>query len=284
MTPMSGSASGPSRITVFWRFIRLVAEFIVLVVFRWRVSVQGLENVPRDRGAVLVYNHHSYFDFVMVGWGVVRKLHRPARFLAKSEIWSNPLGRWILDSARAVPVERGSSSGRLGALDAAIGALEAGDLVVVAPEQTISRSFELLPMKSGAVRMAQAAGVPVIPVAGWGTHRFYTKGHGPHWAGRISVVVRYGEPIPIPPDEDVHEATERVRTRLASLVDEVVREYPDGTPAGQWWVPARLGGGAPTHDEVMAEYARRNADWHAAESSAARGRVEDPTRHLPRAR
>src|SRR5690606_4335674 len=115
------------------------AEFIALVLFRWRVRVEGLEHVPRDRAAVLVYNHHSYFDFVMVGWAIVRALHRPARFLAKRELWGNPLTRWIVEGLRAVPVERGSSSGRHGALDAAIDALEQGDLVVVAPEQTISR-------------------------------------------------------------------------------------------------------------------------------------------------
>ena len=262
MTSMSGSASGPARLTLFWRFVRRVAEFLVLVVLRWRVQVVGIDHVPRDRGAVLVYNHHSYCDFVMVGWNIVRRLGRPARFLAKSEIWRHPVGRWILDNARAVPVERGSSTGRLGALDAAVEALRAGDLVVVAPEQTISRSYDLLPMKSGAVRMAQQAGVPIIPVAGWGTHRFLTRGHGLRWAPRIPVVVRYGEPMTIAADEDVRAATERVRRRLATLVDEVQRTYPDGTPAGAWWVPARLGGGAPTHDEILAEYHQRDAGWH----------------------
>ena len=261
MTTMSGQHDGPSTLTPHWRVVQRIAEFVVRVLFRWRVTVQGLEHVPTDRGAVLVYNHHGYFDFVMVGWAIVKQLGRPARFLAKSEIWRNPVTRWIVNGVRAVPVERGSSTGRHGALDAAIDALRRGDLVVVAPEQTISRSFDLLPMKSGAVRMAQAAGVPIIPVAGWGSHRFHTKGHGPHWAGRIPVVVRYGEPMPVGPDEDVHAATERVAATLQAMVDEVQRTYPDGTPPGAWWVPARLGGGAPPHDEVLAEHTARDAGW-----------------------
>lgn len=260
---MSGQGPGPSHLTLHWRAIRRVAEFIVLVLFRWQVRVHGLEHIPRDRGAVLVYNHHSYFDFVMVGWAIVRDLRRPARFLAKAEIWSNPLGRWIVEGVRAVPVQRRSSTGRHGALDAAIDALRAGDLVVVAPEQTISPSFELLPFRSGAVRMAQAAGVPVIPVAGWGTHRFFTKGHGPHWAGRIPVTVRYGAPMTIEADEDVHAATQRVAATLARMVDDVQRTYPDGSPAGVWWVPDRLGGGAPSHADVLAAHeVRDRSEWH----------------------
>jgi 1-acyl-sn-glycerol-3-phosphate acyltransferase len=265
---MSRRTSAPSRLTLHWRVVQRVAEFIVLVLFRWRVRVEGLEHVPTDRGAVLVYNHHSYFDFVMVGWAIVRRLGRPARFLAKSEIWRNPITRWIVEGAHAVPVERGSSAGRHGAMAAAVAALEQGDLVVVAPEQTISRSFDLLPMKSGAVRMAQAAGVPVVPVAGWGTQRFSTKGHGPHWAGRIPVVVRYGEPIEVGPDEDVHEATERVRDALGGMLDDVQRTYPDGTPEGAWWVPARLGGSAPPHDQVLAEHLDRGRRWVDDDSQA----------------
>jgi 1-acyl-sn-glycerol-3-phosphate acyltransferase len=256
---MSIEVTGPLRMTPFWRFIQRVAEFIVLVLFRWRVTVEGLDNVPRGRGAVLVYNHHGYFDFVMVAWNIVRKHRRPPRFLAKRELWDSWKVRWIVNGAKAVPVERGSSTGRHGALDAAVVALRAGDLVAVAPEQTISQSFDLLPLKSGAVRMAQEAGVPIIPVAGWGSHRFSTKGRKPQWAARIPVTVRYGEPITIPPGMDVHAATDHVAATLQALVDEVQRTYPDGTPAGAWWVPARLGGGAPPHREVLRAHRERAA-------------------------
>ena len=265
---MSAPSDARLRMTPFWWFIRRVAECIVLVVMRWRVRVRGLEHVPTDGGAVLVYNHHSYFDFVMVAWSIVRVLGRPLRFLAKAEIWNSWKVRWIVEGVRAVPVERGSSTGRHGALDAAIGALQAGDLVAVAPEQTISRSFEPLPLKSGAVRMAQAAGVPIIPVAGWGTHRFLTKGHGPHWARRAAVTVTYGPPLHVAPGEDVLAATDRLAAALGDLVDHAQRTYPDGTPEGAWWVPARLGGGAPPHAEVLAEHQRRHQRWHPGEPRA----------------
>jgi 1-acyl-sn-glycerol-3-phosphate acyltransferase len=252
----------PQQINRFWRVVRPVTEFLVWVVFGWGVRVGGLEHVPRRGGAVLVYNHHSYFDFIMVAWDIVRRLHRPLRFLAKAELWGRWTVRPIVRGALAIPVDRAQASGRHGALDAAVAALRAGDLVVVAPEQTISRSFELLPFKSGAVRMAQAADVPIVPVVGWGTHRFLTKGHGPHLARRIPVIVRYGAPLHIAADEDPVAATQRVRGVMAAQLDEVQRSYPDRPRPGRgWWQPARLGGTAPDHASVLGEHRRRERGW-----------------------
>lgn len=256
---MSGQVTGPLRITPLWWLLRGIVVFLARILFRWRVRVEGLEHVPRDSGAVVVYNHHSYFDFVMVAYPIVRKVGRPLRFLAKAEIWDSWKVRWIMNGAQAVPVHRSSQTGRQGALATAVEALEAGDLVAVAPEQTISQSFELLPMTTGAVRMAQAAGVPIIPVAGWGTHRFLTKGRGVQWPGRLPVTVHYGEPLHIDPGEHPRAATDRLAARLGEMLDAAQRTYPDGTPADAWWVPARLGGGAPTHDEVLAAHEQRRS-------------------------
>lgn len=247
----------------FWRLVQRVAELFVLVVMRWDVRVEGLEHVPRRGGAVIAFNHHSYFDFVMAAWDIVRKLRRPPRFLAKREIWSSPWVGWIVRLAHAVPVDRESATSRHGAFAAAVDALRNGDLVAVAPEQTISPSFELLPFRTGAVRMAQQAGVPIVPAVGFGTQRFATKGRGRHFARGIPVVVRYGEPFEAGADEDPVAATERLQRQFADLLDEVQRSYPDRpTPGDDWWMPARLGGSAPSHDEVLeAHRARERRDW-----------------------
>ncbi len=244
----------PQRINLWWRFIRRVAEFIVRLVFAWRVDVRHLDRVPTNGPAILAWNHHGYFDFVMVAWDIVRRLRRPVRVLAKRELWESRATRWIVDGALAIPVDRGHGAV---ALRDARAALEAGDLVMVAPEGTISPSLDLLPFRSGAVRLAQMTGAPIIPAIGWGTHRFYTKGHGPHFARRAAVVVEYGEHVHVAPDEDLSAANDRLRAAMADLLDRVQREYADGTPAGAWWVPARLGGGAPPHEEVLARRARR---------------------------
>jgi 1-acyl-sn-glycerol-3-phosphate acyltransferase len=248
--------SGRQRLT--WRW-RVVAALVIgmVNVGRWRVTVQGLDHVPRDAGAVLAFNHHSYLDFIMVAWAPVRRLKRPVRFLAKREIWASRWVGWLVRWAEAVPVDRGSTQARAGAFDAAAAALRNGDLVAVAPEQTISPSFDLLPLRTGAVRMAQLSGAPLVPAVGWGSQRIATKGRRVRIAPGTPIVIRYGEPLFVAPDEDPAEATERLRTAMAELLDEIQRGYADGTPAGAWWVPARLGGSAPTHDEVLQAHERR---------------------------
>jgi 1-acyl-sn-glycerol-3-phosphate acyltransferase len=239
--------------------VAIVVTFVRLL--RWRVRIEGLHHVPRRGGAVLAFNHHSYSDFVMLAWGPVLRLRRPVRFLAKREVWASRWTGWVVRWGEAVPVDRSSSSARAGAFDAAAAALRAGDLVAVAPEQTISRSFELLPFRTGAARMAQQGGAPIVPVIGWGTHRFATKGRKARLVTGLPVVVRFGEPLHVGPHDDPVTATAELQARMERLLDEVQRSYPDGAPAGAWWVPARLGGAAPPHDQVLRAHLERTSRW-----------------------
>ncbi len=245
-----------------WRWRAIAALVIAFVrLLRWRIDVQGLEHVPRRGGAVLAFNHHSYLDFLMVGWPVVRTLRRPLRFLAKREIWSSRKVGWVVRWVGAIPVDRGSATARTNAFDAAASALSAGELVAVAPEQTISRSLELLPLRTGAARMAQQAGVPVVPVAGWGTHRALTKGAPKRLPRKLPVTVRFGAPIEVAADADPVAVTAELGTRLEGLLHEVQASYPDGAPPGARWVPARLGGTAPRHEEVLRDHHQREQGW-----------------------
>lgn len=252
------------RLTLPWRVIAAIVVPLVWLL-RWRIDVQGLEHVPRDGGAVLAFNHHSYVDFVMVAWPIVLRCRRPVRFLAKREMWRSRSVGWAVRWAGAIPVDRGSDAARARALRLAVDALGAGDLVAVAPEQTISASFELLPLRTGAVRMAQQAGVPIVPVAGWGTQRVRTRGSRFRPCVGLPITVRFGAPLTIDQDEDVVAATDRLRVALESLVHDVQRMYPDGAPEGAPWVPARLGGGAPSHAEVLREHQRRARGWDGRE-------------------
>ncbi|MFP4312351.1 MAG: lysophospholipid acyltransferase family protein [Nitriliruptoraceae bacterium] len=249
---------GDPRASLVYRLAAWIA-FAIMRVQRWRVDVQGIEHLPRHGGAVIAANHTSFWDFFTSGWHPYRCWGRPVRILAKASLFRARVFGWFMRRAEHIPVERGA--GRM-ALRHAVTGLERGELILVLPEQTISPSLELLPFKPGAVRMAAAAGVPVIPTISWGSHRFHTVGRKPRWSWRLPVTVRYGEPLYPRPDDDPVAVTEELRRRMLVLLDEVQRTYPDGLPAGAWWVPARLGGGAASAEEAD-EFLRRLAErWH----------------------
>jgi 1-acyl-sn-glycerol-3-phosphate acyltransferase len=219
---------------------RLLARLVIVCVWlgRWHIRTRGLEHVPRRGGAVITWNHHSHLDFVVTMYDVYRRLGRPCRYLALRELWRNRTLWWVPRLADAASLRH------------AVAALEQGHLVVVAPEAEISASFEVLRFRTGAARMAQAAGVPLIPSASWGSQRLSTTGHrfAPLRTIGLPVEVRFGAPLHVGPDDDVVEVTERLRDRTAELLAGIQAGYPDGAPAGAWWVPARLGGGAPPPD------------------------------------
>jgi 1-acyl-sn-glycerol-3-phosphate acyltransferase len=245
------SASWPYRIAAW-------LAFTVMRLQRWRFDVRGLEHVPRSGGAVIASNHSSFWDFFTTGRPPYLRWGRPVRILAKASLFDTPVFGSLMRRAEHIPVHRGSGAG---ALRSAVSALRGGELVLVLPEQTISPSFELLAFKGGAARMAASAGVPLVPAVSWGSHRFHTVGRRPRWSWRLPVSIRYGPPLYPGPDDDPVVVTAELRRRVQRLLDEVQTSYPDGAPAGAWWVPARLGGGAPTPAEGETILARIRRGW-----------------------
>jgi len=215
-----------------------------------RFTVSGSEHVPRVGGAVMVINHIGYLDFAYAGLAA-RPADRLVRFMAKQEVFGHPVSGPLMRGMRHIPVDRdaGASSFR-----AAVDALRAGEIVGVFPEATISRSFELKEFKAGAVRMASAAKVPLLPTVIWGSHRVWTKDR-PKRLGRtrVPISISVGEPVEPPRGPEAAAAAEEVRRRMEALLHDAQRDYPDA-PRGEddrWWLPARLGGTAPTPEEAL---------------------------------
>jgi 1-acyl-sn-glycerol-3-phosphate acyltransferase len=246
-----------------WRWRVLIVLLVPwFVLARWRIRVEGIENVPQQGGAVIAFNHHSYADAIMLAWGVVLKARRPIRFMAKREACEGRWIGWVTRWISVIPVDRGSPGARAQALAGAGIAVADGDLVAIAPEQTISDSLDLLPFRQGPARVAIATGVPIVPCIGWGSQRFVGPQRRLGKVFGLPVTVRFAEPIRPEPGEDAVRLTERLRTRIEAELAEVQREYPDGLPEGAHWVPSRLGGGAPAHEEVLREHRRRLVDWN----------------------
>jgi 1-acyl-sn-glycerol-3-phosphate acyltransferase len=222
-----------------------------------KFTVTGLENLPATGGAVIAINHTSYFDFTFAGYpAYLQGYGRKVRFMAKQQVFDHKATGPIMRSLRHIPVDRehGAAS-----FEAACGALKAGELVGVYPEATISRSFELKEFKSGAARMALAADVPIIPHIVWGAQRIWTKDHPRKmWRPKVPISIAIGEPIP--PTLPAGELTALLHSRMQHLLERVQDAYGPHPP-GEFWVPHRLGGGAPTIAEAAqldaAEQVRR---------------------------
>ena len=258
---MVKQAGVPLRLDWRWQVLKgLIVPWFVIA--RWRIDVQGVEHVPEEGGAVLAFNHHSYADAVMLAWAVVLKAKRPLRYLAKREACEGRWIGWVTRWISAIPVDRGSPGARAQALAGAQDALADGDLVAIAPEQTISDSLDLLPFRLGPARLALATGSPIVPCIGWGSQRFVGPERRLAKVLRLPVTVRFGAPIHPLPGEDAHALTARLREQMERELAAVQRSYPDGLPAGAHWVPARLGGGAPAHEEVLRVHEERLQDWN----------------------
>ena len=205
-----------------------------------KLQLTGASHVPRTGGAILTVNHISYVDFIFGGLAALPS-ERLVRFMAKREVFDHRIGGPVMRSMHHISVDRadGGASYRQGVEYA-----RSGEVVGVFPEATISRSMELKEFKSGAVRMAAEAGVPVIPVVLWGTQLIKTKDHPRDLSRGKTIAMHVGEPIE-PDGSDPVGDTSRVREAMSALLDNAIREYPV-PPAGQWWAPASHGGTAPT--------------------------------------
>jgi 1-acyl-sn-glycerol-3-phosphate acyltransferase len=210
------------------------------------VRMEGNDNIPREGGAVLACNHNSYLDFVIAGYpGETRG--RYTRFMAKREVFDHPVGGPLMRSLHHISVDRSSGAG---SLRAAADACRRGELVGIYPEATISRSFLIKDLKSGAARIAAMAGVPLIPMVHFGAHRIQTKGHPRDLSRHKTIIIKTGEPMH-PTGEDPAAETAELRARMSALLDRCIAEYPEEErPPGAWWLPHTHGGSAPTLEEA----------------------------------
>jgi 1-acyl-sn-glycerol-3-phosphate acyltransferase len=225
----------------------LVAAHALFRALDLRIDIEGAQHIPATGGAVLASNHVSYLDFIFVGLGA-RPAKRLVRFMAKHEVFAHKVSGPLMRGMHHIPVDRAAGKA---AYDNALTALRDGEVVGVFPEATISRSFTVKGCKSGAARMAAEAGVPLIPMVVWGTQRMWTKGR-PRALGtrHLPITILIGEPLLPGPADDPEKVTADLRTRIQELLDRVQRDYPEKPSRDSWWLPAHLGGTAPTPEEA----------------------------------
>lgn len=218
---------------------------LLLVRRDWRHR----ERLPRDGGVLLVMNHISYVDPVVVGH-FVHDNGRPPRFLAKASLWNVPVVRGVLRGTGQIPVRRGSVEAG-DALTAAFDALRDGGCVIVYPEGTTTKDPDLWPMRArtGVARLALDAGVPVVPVGQWGAQRIYREGHRTQVWRRPVMTFVVGDPVDLsawagrPHTAAVlREVTDHIMDAVVRLVAEARGERPPAEARGEQ-PPAESPGG-----------------------------------------
>jgi 1-acyl-sn-glycerol-3-phosphate acyltransferase len=183
---------------------------IIVVAIAVRLSLYGLSNVPARGPLILAPNHLAWADIPLIALYIPRKLV----FMAKEEYFSSKIG-WLIRFLGAFPVKRGEADRQ--ALHAAEEQLRQGHILGIFPEGTRSRSRTLAKGHAGMAMIALRTGVPVVPVAIWGSEKAL-KEFRPH------VTIRYGEPLVLKPKgikitrQDIDEATDQVMFRIASML------------------------------------------------------------------
>ncbi len=206
-----------------------------------RFTFSGHENIPTKGGAVLAINHIGYLDFALTGTAAL-PVKRYVRFMAKKEIFQNKLAGPLMRGMHHISVDRSNGTA---SFVTALRALRSGEIIGIFPEGTVSVSFEIKELKSGAVRLAMGAGVPVIPTIVWGSQRIWTKGVKRNLRKQnIPVTVAFGKPMYFEKGDDADAGEKALREIMIEMLHEVQRNYPD-SHAGKRWAPARLGGTAP---------------------------------------
>lgn len=161
---------------MFYNIAKCIARFALLFVFR--IRVKGYENMPKDGGVIVAFNHRSYWDPVMAALSSKRRL----RFMAKEELFRNPLFGGLIKSLGAFPVSR--SKNDIGAIKSAMKILKGGGVMLIFPEGRRIKDNRIAKAKPGVALIAQMARVPVVPVNISGKYSWMRK-----------ITITYGKPV-----------------------------------------------------------------------------------------
>ncbi|MFP4150278.1 MAG: 1-acyl-sn-glycerol-3-phosphate acyltransferase [Nitriliruptoraceae bacterium] len=202
----------------------------------WRIHAQRpVVLPPSDRPYVAVFNHTSTIDGFVVAEVLWRGTRHWVQPLVKAELFDVPVLGWLATAAGAIPVHRTAGEGREHAYRDAIAQLRAGGTVLIAPEGTVTHDGELLPLRHGAARLAEEAGVDLLVVTHFGCQR----GFSPvvRFPERGAVVTVALDVVSPEPDEDAAAVTGRLAAIMLDRTLELQAAYPDRRYDARWWPP-----------------------------------------------
>lgn len=227
-----------SRPSIFWPLAAIVVPLASLL---FKLEIRDGHKLPREGAYVLAPNHVSEIDPIVVALAVWR-LGRAPRFMAKESLFRVPVLGWVLRVTGMVPVSRSTSATAARAtLESSETLVRHGRGVIVYPEGSLTREPDLWPMrgKTGAVRLALAGGIPLIPMAQWGAQQVLPRyGKLKLWPLRRRVTVIVGDPV----DLSGFASTEAQPAALIAATDIVMADVSgllselrgEPAPAERW--------------------------------------------------
>jgi 1-acyl-sn-glycerol-3-phosphate acyltransferase len=200
----------PSERSVFWKLAQAFCRVMTTLLFDFKAY--GVHNVPMRGGVLLVSNHQSYLDPVLLGV----PLRRPLSYMAKSELFENKFFGMLIRSLNAFPVRQGA--GDVGAVKQTIKRLQEGHLLNIYPEGTRSEDGLIGKIESGAALVVRRANVPVVPVVIHGSFEAWPRTKKLFHAHPIRVV--YGPPMDLA-DLKAAEITKKIDFTLRAMFNEL---------------------------------------------------------------
>lgn len=193
-----------------------ILRFIIAVFFSvfYRVQIIGIENIPKEGAAILCSNHISELDMFFIGY----RIKRLVRYMAKEELFKNPLLRFFITRLGAFPVKRGK--GDVGAIKTSLRLLSEGHIVGIFPEgtrkKTADKKNKKIKVKAGAALLAQKSQAPILPVLIDTSYKPFSK-----------VRIIFGKPFTLDLDKNKKYTnsellleTEKIMKRIYSLMEE----------------------------------------------------------------
>lgn len=187
----------------------------------------GRDNLRHDTPYIFAVNHNSHLDEFVVMPPVVLSTGRKTHFFADRKHWfeGKIYFRLLAFRFKAIPVDRGKGTGD-NALRKGLEYLKKGHNIIIYPEGTRGKDFQLQRGKVGVAKLALWSGVPVVPVGVWGTHLLMPKGkHKPSF--RKIVTVKVGKPLSFREFMDrtedlqvLRQVTDRIMVEIARLLDQ----------------------------------------------------------------
>ena len=190
---------------MLYRFLQIVFRLLFYTVFRTRVY--GRENIPKEGAVILAANHASNIDPPLMA----SLIERPVSYMAKIELFENPIFGAAIRRCHAFPVKRGASD--RGAIKAAVTVLKEGHMLGLFPEGTRSKTGELQKAEAGIALIASMTGAPIVPVAILNSHRIFANG------GLLPQLrIMYGAPISFQGDRKSKEALDAFSAEIMAHI------------------------------------------------------------------